>query len=151
MKRRLVTFLVAVSLFLFFPLLALADSPVNLTDPDSLQKHLPTPEQWQVWCIAFGPLAIAFAMRAFAKMIHVPNKKERKAVANVVILAATVVGLYLSGALDNFTPTLAALVYMFTLVHQSYDKLWQGIPGLNGLIGAIDPWSADAPQRTSSK
>lgn len=149
--RRLVAFFVAATVIVLFPFAVLADSPADPTSGDSLVKNLPTPEQWQAWCIAFGPLVIACAMRVFASVFHTPNKEQRKIVANVIILVATLVGLYLDHKLDDFTPTVAGLIYMFALVHQSYDKLWQGIPGLNDIIYAIDPWSGDAPQRTSHK
>jgi hypothetical protein len=118
--------------------------PPAASDPTDWFKYFPTPTEWQGYCIVFGPLFIAAVIR----FINTERRKThralldthaRKWITNATVLAAAVVGLALDHKLDNFTPTFAGLLYMVSLVHQSYDKLWMGVPGLSHLIKAIDP------------
>ena len=112
----------------------------EVTNPSNLQDQLPLPQQWQALCIVFGPVAIAFVTRWIATATHKTlTKSDRKIIAGLMILCASIVGMHLDGQLDHFTPTIAGLVYMFVGVQSAYDKMWQSIPGLTSIIGAIDP------------
>lgn len=133
---------VVIVALLTFPLHALAFDPTSTSD---IQANVPPPQQWQAICILFGPIVIAFVMRWAGSLTHrTLTKAQRKQIAGIMVAAAAIIGMYLDGQLDQWTPTVAGVVYLFVGVHNAYDKLWQAIPGLSHLITAIDPMAAES-------
>ena len=131
----------------FWPSLVVAQE--ELTDEGDLKQRLPTPEQWQVWCVLLGPLLIALVLRVVMEMsgrallLH-----ERRFIANFIIVLAAIIGLVWSDDLDNFRPSIVAFLALVIGVHGFYEFWWKGVPGFTHLIRAIDPRAPDSRPMT---
>lgn len=143
--KRFYAFIFSILVFLALPVVAFAANSDEVTNTKNLTDHIPTPEQWQAEVIILLPLLIAFAVRTIQSFMNHPmTKNNKKTVAGIFVVAATVIGMLLQHQLDDFTPTLSGFVYLFIGVHNSYDKLWQSIPGLQQIIVKIDPTAGES-------
>lgn len=117
---------------------ALADA----VDTATAGQHRLTFEQWTAEFALLAPIGIAIIMRCFQEARTAPlSTAQRKIIASVVTLIGAVVGLAITGELDNFVPTLVTIPGLLIMTQNMYDKLWQAVPGFSHVLTAIDPTS----------
>jgi hypothetical protein len=135
-------FYLVVSLYMVFVGLvvgtysALADA----VDAATAGHHRLTFEEWQAEFAILAPLGIAILMRFWAEVEKRPlTTAQRKGIASVITLIGAVVGLIVTGKIDDFVPTLVTIPGLLIATQNMYDKLWQAVPGFTHVIAAIDP------------